>query len=161
VYTATLLVAWEAGQFELNSITGYQSTDFFLHRDQDTSSLPISVLELTDKSRQISQEFLINSTWEKSFNYTVGTIYQYDWTPRTEVKNRNFQDTAEAPNWELYPALGGATPVSLVDGCPIPVGQFGPYAPTCPPIKPVGQGYNTFTNALTEQRTTYSVSTET
>jgi iron complex outermembrane receptor protein len=152
VYTATLLVAWEASQFKLDSITGYQSTDFFLHRDQDTSSLPLSILELTDKSRQLSQEFVLNSTWDRAVNYTAGTIYQYDWTPRTEVKTRAFQDTAESVNWTLLPALGPPTPVSLVDGCPIPPGTFGPYAPSCPATKPLGQESRTFVNALTEAK---------
>jgi len=135
VWTATILVAWEADNFKFDSITGYQSTDFFLHRDQDTSSLDISVLELTDESRQISQEFLINSTWDLPVNYTVGTIYQYDWTPQTRVDVDYIQNTAVSPGFQLLPTFGG---ISLVDGCP----------PDCPPIKPIGDPYDDFTKAL-------------
>lgn len=146
VWTATLLVAWRAENFKFDSITGYQSTDFFVHRDQDRSSLPISVLELTDKSRQVSQEFIVNSTWDRPFNYTFGTIYQYDWTPRTEVDIRNDQDSAAAVGFQLLPAFVG---VSLVDGCPVPV-NFPMFDPACPPTKQIGDPYETFTNALAE-----------
>jgi iron complex outermembrane receptor protein len=135
VWTATILVAWEAEDFAFDSITGYQSTDFFLHRDQDTSSLDISVLELTDESRQISQEFLVNSTWDYPINYTVGTIYQYDWTPQTRVNVDNRQSTAVAPGFQLFSTFAGT---SLVDGCP----------PDCPPTKAIGDPYDDFTDAM-------------
>jgi len=152
VWTATALVRWQADQFELDSITGFQMTNFFLHRDQDTSSLRISTLDLTDKSRQISQEFLLNSSWDFPVNYTLGTIYQYDWTPRTSLFIPNFQNTDDATPLVLYPSLApppGLIPtISLVDGCP-PNSPFlpGNYAPSCPDTKLVGEARDDFVSA--------------
>jgi iron complex outermembrane receptor protein len=165
VWTATVLVGWEADRFKLDSITGFQMTNFFLHRDADTSSLPIATLDLVDKSRQISQEFLVNSTWEFPVNYTVGAIYQYDWTPRTELFTPNSLNTAESANWELYPSLGTPIdpPVSLVDGCGFPTGM--PWGPllggvppvpdpwegkNCPPTSPFGEVRDDFVDAKTK-----------
>ncbi|MEO1934041.1 MAG: TonB-dependent receptor [Myxococcales bacterium] len=132
VWTATMLVAWEAELFKLDSITGYQSTDFFVHQDFDYSSLPISVLELTDESRQISQEFVVNSTWDEPFQYTVGTIYQYDWTPQTLVRI----DEPVATN-DVVPYRLLALP-AFVDG---PLVE-----------KDAGDPFEVFTNALTEAK---------
>lgn len=149
VYTATMLINWENDDVSIDSITGYQSSDFFIHRDQDGSSLPISTLDLTDESRQISQEIVINSTrdialWDDwiwgdlPLGYTFGSIYQYDWTPRTELFIPNAQNTAASARYQLlsFP--------NLVDGCP----SFG--APSCPPTKPVGVILEDFTRARTE-----------
>ncbi len=154
VWTATLLIDWEAENFNLDSITGYQSTDFFIHRDQDLSSLPISTLDLTDESRQISQEFVVNSTWEKPFDYTIGAIYQYDWTPRTQADIRDDQATADAFPFFLHPAyptgfFQAPDGISFVDTCPIPT-SFQTYAPSCPPLKVFDTPYDVFTNALAE-----------
>lgn len=154
VWTATLLVAWEAEDFKLDSITGYQSTDFFIHRDQDLSSLPISVLELTDESRQISQEFIVNSTWDHPFDYTVGAIYQYDWTPQTRVEIADAQATDDAVPFRLHPAYPVGFPgvpngLTFVDTCPIPP-SLTMYAPSCPPLKQSGDPYDVFTDAVTE-----------
>jgi iron complex outermembrane receptor protein len=136
VWTATFLAAWQADRFRVDSITGFQSTDFFLHRDQDTSSLPISTLDLTDESRQISQEVLINSSWDRPFNYTLGAIYQYDWTPRTQLLFANPQSTAESTSWNLLASILGT---SFVDGCP----------PDCPPPT-MGALRPDFIDALTD-----------
>lgn len=154
VWTATLLIAWEAESFRLDSITGYQSTDFFIHRDQDLSSLPISVLELTDESRQISQEFVLTSSWDRPFDYTVGAVYQYDWTPQTQVDVRDAQATADAVPFLLHPAyptgfFAAPDGISFVDTCPIPT-SFATYAPTCPPLKNPDIPYEVFTDARTE-----------
>ncbi len=152
VYTATLLVGWQAENFKFDSLTGYQSTDFFLHRDQDASDLPISVLELTDESRQVSQEFLVSSTWDLPFNYTIGTIYQYDWTPQTLIDVVNQQNIDDAVPFFIPAGLnplqvpGG---LSLVDNCPIP-NVFGFFAPSCPPNKQIGDPYDDRLHALTE-----------
>lgn len=138
VYTATLRVDWEGTNVQLQSITGYQSTDFTTHRDQDGSSLSISVLDLEDKSRQVSQEFLLHSSWEKPLNYTIGGIYQYDWTPRTSVNIDNIQNTAISPNFNLVSNLFA----NVVDGCGfLMLGG-------CPPVKPVGVSKDDFVRAF-------------
>jgi iron complex outermembrane receptor protein len=153
VGTVTLLVGWQADHFKLDSISGFQSTDYFQRRDQDTSSLPISTLDLTDKSRQVSQEFILNSNFDFPANFTVGTIYQYDWTPETTLSIPDAQNTVESVNWHLYPSL--APPLfpslSLVDGCP-PTSPFAPagYPPECPPIKPLGELRDDFVHATTK-----------
>jgi hypothetical protein len=161
VYTATVLVEWARDNWKFDSITGYQSTNFFLHRDQDTSSLPISTLDLTDKSVQISQEFLFSSTWDKPFDYTLGTNYQYDHTPRTQITIPNAQNTTESENWRLFPAIGPIPfidfeGISLVDGCPIPTAPYpnvpSDYSPSCPPIKPIGVEREDFINVHAESR---------
>jgi iron complex outermembrane receptor protein len=140
VYTATLLVNWEPGDFELESITGYQATDFHTHTDYDTSNLPIAVLDLWDDSRQLSQELILNSTWEHPVNYTVGTIYQYDWTPQTRVRIDNAQDDVAVIPFQLVSLVvlpPPDPPFSLVDGCP----------PDCPPTKLPGDPYDDFIDA--------------
>jgi len=148
VWTASLLINWELDDFAIDSISGYQSTDFFIHRDQDTSNLPISVLELTDESRQVSQEIVINSTWDYDWDYTVGSIYQYDWTPQTLVDVNNQQNVDAATAFQLFPGLI-PPPLSFVDGCPPPTP--GPtFDPACPPIKAAGDPYDDFTHALAE-----------
>jgi iron complex outermembrane receptor protein len=155
VWSATLLVAWEADDFIFDSITGYQSTDFFLHRDQDLSSLPIATLDLTDESRQISQEFIVNSSWEYPVAYTVGAIYQYDWTPQTLVDVRDAQATEDALDYFLSPAYpfllnNFPAPLSFVDTCPPPLDFSLSYADSCPDEKLVGSPYEVFTRAVTE-----------
>jgi iron complex outermembrane receptor protein len=152
----------------LDSITGFQKTDYSLHRDQDTSSLDISTLDLTDKSRQVSQEFLLNSTWDRSYNYTLGAIYQYDWTPVTRLFIPNRRNAGAALFWNLYPSLGSPSPeFSLVDGCPPPpLGMpwdpipgsappgSDPWAglPGCPPTKGLGVPRDDFVDAKTKVR---------
>ena len=140
VYTATLLVEWTGESLSLESITGYQSSDFFIHRDQDGSNLPISTLDLTDESRQVSQEIIVNSTWDYPVGYTVGTIYQYDWTPRTDIFIPNAQNTALSSNYRL---LAGPR---FVDGCPA---RTNPPDPGCPPDTSIGDNYEDFVRALT------------
>lgn len=154
VWTATLLMEWEAEDFNIDSITGYQSTDFFLHRDQDLSSLPISTLDLTDESRQISQELIFTSTWDFPVELTAGGIYQYDWTPRTQVDIFDEQASADSLPLFLFTALPitpGSFPfgLTLVDTCPIPV-ALSVYAPSCPADKQVNDPYDVFTIALVE-----------
>jgi len=138
-YTATLIAGWEADTFKIESITGYQSLDSYLHRDADGSSLPIATLDLTDVSRQISQEFLLHSTWDKSVNYTLGANYQYDWTPKTEIFTPNSQNTDDSRGLRLVPNLLITT---LVDGCTPFVGTG------CPPVKPVGEAREDFVRAF-------------
>ena len=158
VWTATLLIEWESEDFDINSITGYQSTDFFLHRDQDLSSLPIQTLDLTDESRQISQELIFTSTWDFPVEVTAGGIYQYDWTPRTQADIFDEQASADSVPLELFPALP-ITPVllpfglTLVDSCPIPslvAFSQGNFGPDCPAVNQINDTYDVFTKALVE-----------
>ncbi len=154
VWTATLLIEWESEDFNINSITGYQSTDFFLHRDQDLSSLPIQTLDLTDESRQISQELVFTSTWDFPVEVTAGGIYQYDWTPRTQVDIFDEQASADSEPLLLFaalPVLPGIAPfgITFVDTCPVPV-ALGVYAPSCPADNQVNDTYDVFTKALVE-----------
>lgn len=137
----TLLSKYQADQFQFESITGFQSTNFKHHRDADGSSLPIATLDLEDKSRQISQEFLINSTWNKSFHYTVGTNYQYDYTPKTELFAPNAANTEASTPLFILAILNGA---SLVDGCEAP-GD-----PGCPPPSGPGVPREDFLRARTK-----------
>lgn len=149
-WTATLLIEWARDNFRFDSITGYQSTAFFIHRDNDTSSLPFSTLDLSDRSMQISQEFLVNSTWDFPVDYTVGANYQFDRSPRTEVRVPNHENTRISPEWMLFPALGAPIDISLVDGCPVPAGLTGPYDPSCPPTKPLGATRLDVVNVIAE-----------
>jgi outer membrane receptor protein involved in Fe transport len=136
VWTGTLIADWRLEDFAVTSTTGYQSTDYFLHRDQDTSSVSIQTLDLTDQSLQVSQELLFQSTWERPVQWTVGINYQYDDTPITQLYIPNFQNTAASPLYRLVPNIGGT---SLVDGCP----------PACPPPKEVGDPQLDFVDAKT------------
>jgi iron complex outermembrane receptor protein len=67
VWTVTAIVDWQVIEdAKLTSITGYQNTNFFLHRDQDLSSLPIQTLDLTDESREVFKELLLAATGVKA-----------------------------------------------------------------------------------------------
>ncbi len=138
VSTVTLLGKWQRDTVLFESITGFQSTNFRLHRDGDASSLPIATLDLEDKSRQASQEFLVHSTWDKPFDFTVGSNYQYDWTPKTEVYIPNAQNTEASIPLFLIPITAGVT---LVDGCEV----F-----SCVPSKGPGTVREDFVRARTE-----------
>ncbi len=134
--TATLLVAWEPADVKVDWISGYQATNFDLHRDADGSSLPISTLDLIDRSRQVSSELLLNSTWDYPFQYTLGTNYQYEWTPKTEAFIPNAQNTADSANFVLIPSP------AFVDDCDGPA--------NCPPAKPLGVIQDDIIHALVE-----------
>jgi len=136
VWTATLIAEWSPKSFQIVSTTGYQKTDYFIHRDQDTSSLAIETLDLTDKSLQVSQEIVAHSNWDRPLQWTVGANYQWDTTPRTQIYVPNAQTTADSANWALQATFAG---ISLVDGCP----------PACPAPKPIGVVQDDYTNALT------------
>jgi len=136
VWTGTLVADWQLADFALTSTTGYQSTDYFLHRDQDTSSVAIQTLDLTDQSRQVSQELLLRSSWDRPVQWTAGANYQYDETPITQLYVPNAQNTQASTGLNLLPQILG---ISFVDGCP----------PSCPPLKPAGIAQEDFTNALT------------
>jgi iron complex outermembrane receptor protein len=133
VWTATLIGDWRLEDMTLTSTTGFQSTDYFLHRDQDTSSLPIQILELTDRSIQVSQELLYKSEWEAPLELTAGANYQWDRTPRTRVEISDAQNTNNSNQYfklvragpPLFPDID--PPVSLVDGCDAATGAG------CPP----------------------------
>ncbi len=145
LYSLTLITKWQAENFQLESISGFQSTDFKLHRDADGSSLPISTLDLKDKSRQLSQEFLVHSTWARRFNYTLGTNYQYDWTPETDVFVPNAQNTADSAPLRLFNRIPfPGLEVTFIDGCD-PLTNDG-----CPPSKPAGPVRDDFLDAHTE-----------
>jgi len=141
LFTSTLLVDWEGDAVKLQSITGYQATNFETRRDLDGSSLPIATIDLEDKSRQVSQELLVHSSWERPFDYTIGAIYQYDWTPHTRVNIENSQNTALATNFRLFPFI---ITNSFIDGC----GLLTPAA--CPPIKQPGQTREDFIRAFSK-----------
>ncbi len=139
IYTASLLAEYEGDAFQLQSISGYQSSDFSNQRDLDGSSLAISTLDLKDSSRQVSQEILIHSTWEHPVDYTFGAIYQYDWTPQTSVFVDNVQNTANSANFRLSPFV---LFTSLVDDCGIGM------TASCPPTKPIGVIQEDFVRAF-------------
>jgi iron complex outermembrane receptor protein len=136
VWTGTLIADWQQGDFAFRSTTGYQSVDYFLHRDQDTSSVSIQTLDLTDQSLQVSQELLFHSTWDRPVQWTVGANYQYDETPITQLYIPNAQNTQASTGLLLLSQLFG---IGFVDGCP----------PACPLPKPPGVTQEDFTNALT------------
>ena len=141
IYAATVLVDYKGTGFEAQSITGYQSSDFETHRDADGSSLPIATRDLEDISRQVSQEFLIQSDWDQAVDFTVGAIYQYDWTPRTTVRGENAQNTDDSRNFRLAP-FSIVTRQSLVDGCMLSALFL------CPPTKPRGVVRENFIRAF-------------
>ena len=114
VWTATLIGEWLQDDWRLVSTTGYQQTDYHIHRDQDTSSLAIQVLDLYDESIQVSQDFVGNSTGDGPFDWTLGANYQWDKTPLTRVYVSDAQNTAATPAFRLIPRLLGIT---LVEGC--------------------------------------------
>jgi iron complex outermembrane receptor protein len=152
VWTGTLIADWQQGDFAFRSTTGYQSVDYFLHRDQDTSSVSIQTLDLTDQSLQVSQELLFHSTWDRPVQWTVGANYQYDKTPKTQLYIPNAQNTAASRGLLLQPfLLINALPpfipedieVSLVDGCDPRSGDG------CPLPKPVGETQADFIDAST------------
>ena len=139
VYTATLLVDWEGDATKVQSISAYQATNFDTRRDLDGSSLPLSILELSDRARQVSQELLVHSSWDHPFDYTIGAIYQYDWTPYTRANVESIQNTALAPNFRLFPFV---LTNSFVDGCALFM------TANCPPVKPVGVPRDDFIRAF-------------
>ena len=154
IYSLTLIAGWQADSFKLDSFTGFQSTEFSLHRDQDGSSLPISTLDLVDSSRQLSQEFVVNSSWDWPVNYTVGANYQYDWTPRTEIFIPNFADTADSASFnrnlsvDTWIANQFNPPNPFVDGCGLKGDPSNP--PECQDNIKAGVISESFTRAKTK-----------
>lgn len=129
VWTGTLIGEWQGDDWQLVSTTGYQQTDYAIHRDQDTSSLAIQTLDLFDKNLQLSQEFVANSTWDGPFDWTLGAIYQWDKSPNTQVYIPNAQNTELSKEHNILSQFFGFT---FVDGCdPAP-----PYV-GCPPTSEI------------------------
>ena len=131
VWTATLLGEWQRDTWRLISTTGFQQTNFKIHRDQDTSSLAFQTLDLLDKNLQVSQEFVANSTWDGPFDWTLGANYQWDKSPRTEIYVPDALNTRASDSFNLLSNFAGIT---LVEGC-------NPTAPFegCPPPKGPGE----------------------
>jgi iron complex outermembrane receptor protein len=97
-HTASLTIDYEApweipwlGPFSVQSITGYQDTDVFVHRDQDASNLDLQTLDLWDENVQWSEEIQIRSAGAGPLEWVVGGMFYRERTPKTRATVQNLQ----------------------------------------------------------------------
>ena len=101
--TTQLTLDWQLGDFELKSITAYETMDYTDSCDCDFTGGNVFIYGYTETYDQFSQELRLTSPVGEKVDYIVGAYYQ--------SSDHSFDDGIEvATNSVLVPAINGAAP---------------------------------------------------
>jgi len=97
------IVEWNVANMVVKLNANYQYWDYAIDRDQDFTDVDSQRLVLLDKHKTWSGEATIRSDYEDSrFNWVVGTNYQDDSAPNTDVPIWHYQAQSELANFAVF-----------------------------------------------------------